>query len=108
MQQRELYSTLRTAYSGYFDDISPPSAVAKPLLGAEKKEEKEQQQQQQPDAAPDVLPPSRVEKKFYYGEGDDDCEEDVVYIRLTQLQFALLCMGAGVAVGLIISHRMRV
>lgn len=105
MYQRELYSTLSSAYSGYFDDISPPSAVAKPLLGEAVPPPPPAVVEDAP--SPSVDAPPRKERRVYFEEADD-CEDDIVYIRLTQVQFALLCMGAGIAVGIIISHRMRV
>ncbi len=91
-----MFSTLRSAYSGYFDDVSVPSSTAKPLGAV-------------PTASPvtaSVASPEvvRAPSAVYYHQGG--CEEDgaVVYVQLTQLQFALLCMCAGVAVGLLISR----
>jgi hypothetical protein len=114
MHQKEYFSTLRSAYAGYFDDISPSSMTAVPLGAVTTTVPQEQHTEETPHA--EVVHDAECSRHLkvhrepgvYYTSTTGARDSDQQYIQLTQFQFALLCMGAGVAVGLIISQRLRV
>ena len=116
MYQRDHISSLHQAYNGYFDDMSLPSTTAIPLGAVTSTVPQEALVSASTTTpAPAPAPASLTAKVHrrpsmcYLNTAVDD--EDTYrreYIQLTQLQFALLCMGVGVAIGLIVSHRLRV
>jgi hypothetical protein len=101
----EKYSTLRTAYSAFFDDVAPASVTAQPMLGAA--------QQYYADAGAGTLvqhapvapatgaatTTTHVHRAGVMATtvGDD------VHIVLSTVEFGAVCAAAGLAVGMLLA-----
>jgi hypothetical protein len=90
MLTNEPYTTLKSAYLGYFDDVSPASAVS---LGA-------------PGPKPQVAhsPGPMPQNEYKHRQSPFLLELSQRSISLTPLEFGILCACSGVALGLVIGQ----
>jgi hypothetical protein len=109
MYTQGVFNTLHQAYSGYFDDVSLPSTTATPLgvITSTVPQDDSSVPASAPVKSNDSTQVHRRPSTCYIRAGNEEHDRRE-YIQLTQLQFALLCMAAGVAVGLLVAHRLRV
>lgn len=96
----EKYSTLTTAYSLYFDEISPASVVAKPLLGASVPDMQSQpppSSQQSAAAAPAAAATAAVDKS-------SSNKSNTITITLTPIELAIVCIVVGILIGILFAQ----
>jgi hypothetical protein len=96
MLAAQKYSTLHTAYQGYFDDVVPASAHALPLLGAQ--------------GPLGTAEPSGELVQSALTQATQQMMRQfspAAYIMLTPLEFGILCLAAGIVVGLVVGYSVR-